>query len=214
MKLTTPLAALALGALAVFFALAPARDAGDAGDLDAPALRERLLGIERGLRANEASVPSDRREARSRALDELHRYAVAGVFPHNHESTAARPIFVDSHGTLCAVANLLAFSGRRAFVDRVARTRNDARVADLASQPEMHEMVRWSRETGITLAEAATIQAPSYRFEAPPRERTEPNPVTEVARTGALVAAGVFGFLFVASGLQSWRLSALARAVV
>src|SRR5579871_6414311 len=122
--------------------------------------RAAFLEVEQRLRSHDTSALSrEQLAARARALDEFHRYAVAGVFPHNHETDEPKPIFVDRHGTLCAFANLLAFSGRLELVKRVAATRNDAKVADLVQEPEV---VSWSRETGISIEEAATIQKANY----------------------------------------------------
>ncbi len=127
---------------------------------DARETRDALLEVEKTLRAHDTgALTAEQRASRVRALDELHRYALAGVFPHNH-GTELAPIFIDEHGTLCAFANLLAFSGRLDYVKHVAATNNAAKVSDLAKDAEV---VSWSRESGISIAEAATIQRPAYR---------------------------------------------------
>jgi len=141
--------------------------------------RQELLDVERLLRWHDVSqLTAEQRAARRRALDELHRYAIAGVFPHNHTSLEAKPIFVDEHGTLCAFANLLAFSGRSDFVKHVAASHNDAKVADLAEDPEI---VSWSRETGISIDEASSIQRPAYPI-TPREEPIAPTSTTTRVR--------------------------------
>jgi hypothetical protein len=180
----------ALAALFVALALtAAAATSGahdrDARDDEARETRQALLDVEATLRSHEVSALSpEQRSARERALAELHRYAVAGVFPHNHSSPELLPIFVDEHGTLCAFANLLAFSGRGAFVKRIAATRNGAKVVELAAEPEV---ASWSRESGISIGEAAMIQRPGYRV-TPREQPVDATAVAPVATTGVTVA--------------------------
>jgi len=72
-------------------------------------------------------------------------------------------VFVDEHGTRCAMAYLIERSGEPTLVSRIARTRNLARIRDLAGDPEL---VAWLDRNGITIAEAARIQ-PAYDGEPP-----------------------------------------------
>jgi hypothetical protein len=112
------------------------------------------------LAASPAPVRDARHVARRASLiRELTRYRDRGVFPHNYDFPGrAVPYFVDRKtGTLCAVANLLAATGRRDIVDRVARADNNVRVAQLAGDTAF---VRWLDVNGLTLAEAARIQVP------------------------------------------------------
>jgi hypothetical protein len=89
----------------------------------------------------------------------LETYRAAGVFPHNYDFPGqAIPYFVDRKtGTLCAVANLLAHTGRRDIVDRVARANNNVWVAELAGDTAF---TAWLDANGLTLDEAARIQVP------------------------------------------------------
>ena len=73
------------------------------------------------------------------------------------------PFFRDSQGNLCAMAYPIDRSGRGDLVDRVARTRNNAFVAELANDPELRV---WLDSVGLTVAEAARIQ-PEYRPSVP-----------------------------------------------
>src|SRR5919198_3666141 len=66
-----------------------------------------------------------RRDARDRCIAELRAYRRRGAFPHNHRLRDRRtPVFVDEHGTRCAMAFLIEQSGDKALVSRIARTRN------------------------------------------------------------------------------------------
>ena len=106
------------------------------------------------------------RERRAILLDTLRAYRDRGVFPHNYDFPGrAVPYFVDRKtGTLCAVANLLAATGRRDVVDRVASVDNNVWVEDLASDTAVAE---WLDSNGLTLDEAARIQVPYMAPETP-----------------------------------------------
>ncbi len=109
-----------------------------------------------------AALSSDQRAHRAALVAELRRYRDRGVFPHNYDfPDQPTPYFVDGNtGTLCAVANLLASSGRRDIVDRVARTNNNVWVDDLATDTAF---TSWLDANGLTLHEAARIQVPYVR---------------------------------------------------
>ena len=151
---------LALLALTLAVGTSRASDRRETVASQAIETRAALLEVEARLRSHDTcALTSSQCVARAQALAELHRYAQAGVFPHNHASATMAPIFVDEHGTLCAFADLLAFSGRLDFVKQVAATHNSAKVADLAQEPAV---VSWSHDSGISIEEAATIQRPGY----------------------------------------------------
>lgn len=106
-----------------------------------------------------AALTPVQRGRRLAALATLRAYRDRGDFPHNYDFPGqAVPYFVDrGTGTLCAVAHLLAASGRRDIVDRVARTDNNVWVTALAGDTAF---TAWLDATGLTLAEAARIQVP------------------------------------------------------
>ncbi|MES2178625.1 MAG: hypothetical protein V4550_12270 [Gemmatimonadota bacterium] len=98
------------------------------------------------------------RSNRAELIAELRRYRDAGAFPVNRDFADAVPYFVDREsGVLCAVANLLAYSGRADIVGRVRRTNNNVWVADLKGDTAFGA---WLERHGMTLAEAARIQVP------------------------------------------------------
>jgi hypothetical protein len=112
-----------------------------------------------------ASLSDVQRARRGELISTLRAYRDRGEFPHNHDFPGeAVPYFVDREtGVLCAVAHLLATSGRRDIVDRVALTDNNVWVDSLATDAEFTD---WLASHGLTLAEAARIQVP-YMEEAP-----------------------------------------------
>lgn len=77
--------------------------------------------------------------------------------PHHEADHALVHAFVAPNGNLCAVAHLIATSGHRDLVDRVAAADNHVCVA-LTSN---HEIGRWILTSGLTLEECVRIQEPS-----------------------------------------------------
>jgi len=100
-----------------------------------------------------------RRLTRRLLLAELAEYRRARRFPLNRDFRGKQvPYFIDEAGTRCAVAHLLEVGGQAELVQKIARERNHARVAELANE---RWLVRWLAAAGLTLEEAALIQ-PTY----------------------------------------------------
>lgn len=131
-----------------------------AADAEVERVRAHLVGAEALLDARDVSALSPaQRAARARARERLRAYREAGLFPHNHDFADRRvPYFIDAHGTRCAMAHLVESAGGGAYVEHVARTRNNATVHELADDPEL---LAWLEDNGLTLEEAARIQ-PTY----------------------------------------------------
>ena len=112
------------------------------------------------------SLSDAQRTQRAALVDTLRAYRDRGVFPHNYDFPGrATPYFVDRKtGTLCAVAYLLASSGRRDLVDRVARVDNNVLVVQLAPDTAFKG---WLDAHGLSLAEAARVQVPYMVVETP-----------------------------------------------
>lgn len=92
-------------------------------------------------------------------LDELERYRRRGRFPQNPGwCSQPTPVFIDEHGTRCAMAHLLEAGGEHELVNKIARERNFAYVRELADEPRLRA---WLAAAGLTVAEAAAIQ-PAY----------------------------------------------------
>lgn len=132
-------------------------------------VRHHLEGAEAILVSrDEAALSPSQRAARARRVDDLRAYIQRGVFPHNHQELTSRtPVFVDEHGTRCAMAFLIERSGEPALVARIARTRNLARIRDLAGDAAL---ASWLVRNGISLDEAARIQ-PAYGESGPEEDR-------------------------------------------
>ncbi|MFZ6182126.1 hypothetical protein [Nannocystis pusilla] len=112
----------------------------------------------RGRDVTQLGAPQ--RAARERLIEELARYAREGRFPRNYVSRAPLPIFIDPHGTRCAMARLIESTGHAALVARVATHRNFALIRELEGDAALRA---WLDEFGLTAAEAGRIQ-PEYCF--------------------------------------------------
>ena len=113
-------------------------------------------------RADTAHLDDAQRMKRAHHIEVLRAYAREGRFPLNEgHADGETPIFVDDHGTRCAMGHLIAESGGGALVDEIRTTRNLAYIAELADDPRLHA---WLDENGLTLREAGRIQ-PGYQIE-------------------------------------------------
>jgi hypothetical protein len=170
MKPSVVTAAAVCGTIAtVFFAwAADARSREDAvlHRAEATTLRAHFDSVLAELRARDiADLRPRQRLARAELLRALARYRDGGVFPHNHDfAGVAVPYFRDEHGTLCAMAYLVATTGRHDIVDAVAAHRNNEYIPELATDMRLGA---WLDSVGLTVAEAARIQ-PTYGGPPPP----------------------------------------------
>jgi len=121
-------------------------------DMDVERIRAHLSHVEMVLRARGVDDPE-----RLRNLDRLHAYWVRGQFPHNHHVEGLTPVFIDEHGTACAVGQLIIDSGDGALAERIAREQR------LSYLPDIHTpgLAEWVARSGLTAEELAWIQ-PSY----------------------------------------------------
>lgn len=146
-------------------------------------LRAHFDSVDAELR--QVSTPSftpGQRTARATLIGWLREYRDAGEFPRNDRlPDRAMPFFRDSRGVLCAMAYLIERSGRGDLVDRVASTRNNAFIAELADNPAL---VGWLDSAGLSVAEAARIQ-PQYGSDV----IEDDDPSTEYVAT-SVVASG------------------------
>jgi hypothetical protein len=135
--------------------------------LETTRLRAHFDSVGLELRAPMARpLTSAQRESRATVIAWLRDYREAGSFPRNDRfHDGAMPFFRDSRGVLCAMAYLIKRSGRGDLVDRIAATRNNASMRELAGDPDL---TAWLDSTGLSAAEAARIQ-PFYG--SPPDDR-------------------------------------------
>jgi hypothetical protein len=100
------------------------------------------------------------RAARLVQLQRLAAYRDHGIFPLNEgQSAQPAPIFVDRHGTACAVGHLMRCSGWTNEVDSIAQSSNLVYVPDATDSA----IAAWVLTSGLTLEEAALVQ-PRYAW--------------------------------------------------
>ena len=127
---------------------------------EADRLRLHFAEVEREMLSRDLSgLTAAQRAARAEQVRQLRRYAERGAFPRNTWHPGQRmPYFRDARGNLCAMAFLIAASGRGDLVDHIARTRNYAFIPDLVDVPGL---AQWLEDHGLSVAEAAHVQ-PTY----------------------------------------------------
>jgi hypothetical protein len=128
--------------------------------LEVARLRAHFDSVDAELRhAKALQLTPSQRVARATLIGWLREYRDAGRFPRNDRfPELAMPFFRDRHGARCAMAYLIERSGRRDLVDRIAMTRNNAFIAELANEPALRV---WLDSVGVSVTEAARIQ-PTY----------------------------------------------------
>jgi hypothetical protein len=147
-------------------------------------LRAHFDSVDAELRAPKAlRLTPGQRRARVTLIGWLREYREAGTFPRNDRfPERAMPFFRDSRGVLCAMAYLIDRSGRGDLVNRVALTRNNAFISELADDPELRA---WLDGAGLSVAEAARIQ-PAYG--PPPGAPDDQTVSADYALTSILVS--------------------------
>jgi hypothetical protein len=147
-------------------------------------LRAHFDSVDAELRAPKAvGLTPGQRSVRVTLIGWLREYREAGTFPRNDRfRDQAMPFFRDSRGVLCAMAYLIDRSGRRDLVDRIALTRNNAFIPELADDPELRA---WLDSAGLSVAEAARIQ-PAYG--PPPGAPDDQTVSADYALTSILVS--------------------------
>ena len=167
-------------------------------------LRAHFDSVDAELRARDVSgLSAAQRAKRARLIAALRDYRDAGVFPVNTDFPGERvPYFVDHAGTRCAMAELIAVSGRRDIVDRIALTRNNAYIHALVDDAAL---VAWLDSAGLTVDEAARIQ-PKYEgpicapclpgAPCPPCPSVPESPSQLTSEYTALSTAAIAGGLF------------------
>lgn len=175
--------------------------------------------VDTELRARSGSALTPEQGARrDRLIKWLRDYRHEGEFPVNSgHADVAVPIFRDADARLCAMAYLIARSGRGDIVERIAQDRNTAYVRELIDDPEL---VAWLDDHGLTAAEAGRIQ-PMYGPlpEGPDDERASTSyALVSIAMSGASLvtsyanitrASHVSGILGLVAGVSTAGLGVL-----
>jgi hypothetical protein len=161
-------------------------DSGSFAAAEVQRLRTHFATVTHELLTRDVSDLTPAQSARRAELVRLLlRYSAEARFPRNEHFPGKRvPYFRDAHGTLCAMAYLIESTGSGDLVDRVARTRNNAYLPELADEPGLRKRLD---DHGLTLEEAARVQ-PTYRG----RDNTDNvSTAFAVASIGALTVDGV-----------------------
>lgn len=128
-------------------------------EMEMTRLQRHFDSVDHELKSRDVShYTGSQRANRAKLMGWLRDYRDAGSFPTNDKFAEATPFFRDKDGVLCAMAYLIARSGRTDIVDKVAATRNNAYIRELAGDPAL---VAWLDSWGLSVAEAGRIQ-PSY----------------------------------------------------
>ena len=133
-----------------------------------PHIQAHLASVERELLSADVSkLTPAQLERRNHHIAVLADYREQCLFPQNHQyPDRLVTIFVDDHGTHCAVGHLMAEDGEDALVRLIRDTRNTATIWELADDREIGPVVQqWLVDNGLSLYEAARIQ-PSYCWQS------------------------------------------------
>ncbi|HTR53747.1 MAG TPA: hypothetical protein VMJ10_23800 [Kofleriaceae bacterium] len=109
-----------------------------------------------------ASRPATRPELaarRAEILGYLADYVAKNTTPMNEHVPWRTPVFIDDHGTICAVGYLIERTTGRALPEKIAAEHRYDYIDDIARA--MPEVADWVASSGFTLEEIASIQ-PAY----------------------------------------------------
>ena len=109
-------------------------------------------------KASTAHLTKKQKKNRQKAIENLHFYWTAGVFPENREFLNDRkPCFIDAKGNLCAVGYLIEQSAGREVAEQI----NARYQYEYLLEMEWNVIDEWIASSGLTKLECAMIQ-PSY----------------------------------------------------
>lgn len=122
---------------------------------DAEYVQAHLTEVLKMLRTN-STVGLNKKQLAQRTslINELEVYKNRGLFPQNYYRLERIPVFIDEHGTHCAVGHLLQFSGYDHIAQRIAKTDNYIWVKDIKDQ----DVIEWQIQSGLTFEELKIIQ--------------------------------------------------------
>ena len=109
-------------------------------------------------KASTAHLTKKQKKNRQKAIENLHFYWTAGVFPENREFLNDRkPCFIDAKGNLCAIGYLIDQSAGREVAEQI----NARYQYEYLMEMEWKVIDEWIASSGLTKLECAMIQ-PSY----------------------------------------------------
>ena len=158
MQRSVVILSVVVGAAALFGASTPS-PVSSARAAEVLRLERHFDSVDVELRSRDVSqFTASQKANRATLIGWLRDYRNGGRFPQNDRFEKPTPYFRDRNGVLCAMAYLIDRSGRGDFVDKVAATRNNAYIRELADDPAL---ITWLDTWGLSVAEAARIQ-PEY----------------------------------------------------
>lgn len=109
-----------------------------------------------------SQLSADQLRSRQELTAVLAGYAHQGRFPINYYRQERIPVFIDEHGTHCAVGYLMRHTGHGARARRIAATNNYAWVREI----EEPGLAAWQQASGFSLEELKLIQG-AYDYYMP-----------------------------------------------
>ncbi|MEZ5966850.1 MAG: HEAT repeat domain-containing protein [Planctomycetota bacterium] len=150
---------------------------------------QRYARVEAELRAADVGdLDPAQRAGRQQVIEWLRDYRLRADFGVDPDFPDARvPSFVDREGRRCAIAYMLDRSGRDALTREIAATQNHAWFVELAGDPRVRA---WTDAHGLSLVEAARIQAPGRWRSWRARSAATPEPPARWAGPEDIVRRG------------------------
>jgi MORN repeat variant len=113
----------------------------------------------RGWLASRPATKPELEGRRAEILGYFDEYIAKGTTPQNAHLPWRTPVFIDDHGTICAVGYLIERSAGRPLAEKIARDHRYNVLEDIAAA--MPAVRAWVESSGLTLDELASVQ-PGY----------------------------------------------------
>ena len=152
-------------------------------DTDADYVQAHLSCVIPILRTNPTDhLSADQQLTRSHLIELLDGYRLAKTFPLNHYRHERIPVFIDEHGTHCAVGYLMMKSGYENLAQRISAADNYVWVKDITDP----EAIAWQEYSGFTMEELKLIQGaydwyPPNAWVSPDKFETPQMPICTTA---------------------------------
>jgi antitoxin component YwqK of YwqJK toxin-antitoxin module len=111
---------------------------------------------------NTDHLSAEQKSTRANLVNELAQYRLAGNFPVNYYRTERIPVFIDEHGTHCAVGYLMMKTGHEEMAQRISKADNYVWVKDIHDA----EVPAWQEWSGFSVENLKLIQG-AYDFYMP-----------------------------------------------
>ncbi len=101
-----------------------------------------------------AHLTPEQRSSRAHLLALLDGYRLDGKFPMNYYRRERIPVFIDEHGTHCAVGYLMLMTGEEEMAQRISKADNYAWVKDIRDPG----VAAWQQASGLSVEDLKLIQ--------------------------------------------------------